>query len=198
MSAVRRMIRRWPAAVAVLPVLLVAGCRSVEPMPVAGRYVDGRAGYVISLPAGEWQAVRDDSSGLVIFRPPGVSGRIAVQVTSMPAGKSGSVEVLARELLSSFKDRSILKTRRCVVAQCEAISQDWTATIEGQRVRARSYVLAFRRRIYDIVAWAPEKRFAPLGKVFETFVAGFQLPSEAGGGEGAEQGVAARARVVRE
>jgi len=186
MGAEKRMIRRRPASVAVLLVLAAVGCRSVEPVPAADRYVDRQAGYAISLPAGDWRVVRDSSAGLALFHPPGVSGRIAVQVTPMPAGGPGSVEVLARELLISFKDRKILETRRRVVAQCEAISQDWTATIGEQRVRARSCVLAFRRRIYDIVVWAPEEQFARVGELFEVFVAGFQLPSEAGGGEGGE------------
>ncbi len=173
-----------------LLVLLAAGCRSVETVQVAGRYVDGRAGYVISLPEGQWQAARDGSSGLVTFHLAGTDGRIAVQATSLPTGKPGSAEILARGLLSGFKDRNSLVTRRRVVAQCEAISQDWTATIGEQRVRGRSCVLAFEGQIYDIVAWAPEEQFAPMGELFEAFMAGFQLPFDLGGdgpgGDGAE------------
>jgi hypothetical protein len=152
-------VTRAGQAVAVVG-LLLAGCATAAPRIENGVFHSPK-GYRVSLPGDAWVVVRNAKADLELRHRDGQSG-IVVNAACGAQRSRGPLDVLARHLLSGFRDRSV------VIG--EDVSVNGTvarhAVVEGrlgdrgEPTTVELYVMRDDRCLYDFLYAAPPDVFA--------------------------------------
>jgi hypothetical protein len=158
---------RW--AVAGLTLLVLAGCAT------AARIEEGvfhsPKGYRVTLPGGAWTMMEDGRADLQLRHRDGRAG-IAVNAGCGADRARGPLDVLARHLLSGFRDRSVIVREDLSVNGKVARHTVVEGRLGdgGERTTVEVYVLRDDRCLYDFLYAAPRETFEAGRADFERLV----------------------------
>lgn len=165
-------MRSTVAVTALLAALVAAGCATAA--RIENGVFHSPKGYRVTVPGDAWRVTTDSRADLELRHRDGRAGML-VNASCDGARTRGPLDVLARHLLSGFRDRSVV-TREDVSVNGKVARH---AVVEGrlgdagEPMTVELYVMRDDRCLYDFLYAAPPETFDAGRADFERLIRTF-------------------------
>ncbi len=151
--------------------LCYSGCASLQIKE--GVFFPFHKQYTVSIPRGDWEVTKLSGEDITL-RNKGCQATITL-ITSDIKNEEISLESINARLFIGVKDKKTLVKEIVPVGSSHAMHTVLECIVNGQKLRIDSYIIKSKKKVFDLVYWAPLDVFDYGQGEFEYTVKSFKL-----------------------